>query len=85
LYSKEHLYIFCDTQMARKPGRPQKDQSQAKSRPLNLRLSAGEKEAFQAAASAAGLDLSAWVRERLRQVARKELRGLGLPVSFDTR
>jgi hypothetical protein len=49
---------------------------------MDMRLQAAEKEGFRAAAELAGLDLSAWIRERLRQVARKELESAGRAVPF---
>jgi len=49
---------------------------------LQLRLLPAEKEAFQKAADLAGLALSAWVRERLRSVARRELTEAGEQVPF---
>jgi hypothetical protein len=38
-----------------------------------LRLGKQEKVVFKSAADLAGLDLSAWIRERLRRQARHEL------------
>jgi uncharacterized protein (DUF1778 family) len=49
---------------------------------LLLRLEAGEKEAFKAAADLAGIGVSAWMRERLRRVARQELEEANLPIPF---
>jgi antitoxin component of RelBE/YafQ-DinJ toxin-antitoxin module len=49
---------------------------------LDMRIEESEKEGFRAAAELAGLDLSAWIRERLRQVARKELEGAGMAIPF---
>ena len=49
---------------------------------LQLRLKPSEKEAFQLAADLAGLPLSAWVRERLRATARRELVEAGKQVPF---
>jgi uncharacterized protein (DUF1778 family) len=49
---------------------------------LQLRLKASEKEAFQLAADLAGVALSAWVRERLRGAARRELVEAGTQVPF---
>jgi hypothetical protein len=66
----------------RQRGRPKKDPSRAKGEYLDIRLEAAEKQAFRDAAGLAGLDLSAWVRERLRAIARKELEGAGLAVAF---
>jgi uncharacterized protein (DUF1778 family) len=49
---------------------------------LQLRLKSTEKEAFQMAADLAGVALSAWVRERLRGAARRELVEAGKQVPF---
>ncbi len=68
--------------MARKRGRPQVDPKKAKSEHLDIRISAEEKQAFKDAADVSGLALSAWIRERLRQVARKELEQTNRPVAF---
>jgi hypothetical protein len=40
------------------------------------------KEGIRTAAELSGLDLSAWIRERLRPVAWKELEKAGRPVPF---
>ena len=63
-------------------GRPKKDPARSKGDYLDIRLEVAEKQAFRDAAELAGLDLSAWVRERLRAAARKELEGAGLAVAF---
>ncbi len=47
-----------------------------------MRLGISEKEAFREAAELAGIPLSAWVRERLRQVAVRELKNAARPVAF---
>lgn len=65
-----------------KRGRPPKGQDRLKADYLDIRLFPAEKQAFRDAAELAGLDLSAWVRERLRIQARKELEGAGKPVAF---
>jgi hypothetical protein len=49
---------------------------------VKLRLTPAEKAGFQEAAEIAGLSLSAWMRERLRGIAIRELEGAGRPVSF---
>lgn len=49
---------------------------------LQLRLKPEEKEGFQKAADLAGVALSAWVRERLRSAARRELIESGEQVPF---
>ena len=65
-----------------KRGRPPKNAGHLKSEYLDIRLEANEKQAFRDAALLAGLDLSAWIRERLRANARKELVAAKLPVAF---
>jgi len=49
---------------------------------LLVRVEAGEKEAFKNAAKPAGVPLSAWARERLRQVAMRELKSAAQPVAL---
>lgn len=49
---------------------------------LEIRLQAAEKEAFQMAAEFAGVPLAAWIRERLRRVARNELEDAGKQAPF---
>ena len=49
---------------------------------LQLRLRPKEKQAFQEAASIAGISLSAWVRERLRTAAIRDLERSGRTVPF---
>jgi hypothetical protein len=56
--------------------------SRRKGELLQIRLESSEKRAFEEAASLAGLAVSAWVRERLRRVARDELRESGRSVPF---
>jgi uncharacterized protein (DUF1778 family) len=41
--------------------------------PLNIRVAATEKAAFERAAEIAGIALSSWIRERLRSAALREL------------
>lgn len=65
-----------------KRGRPLKGIDRVKADYLDIRLSTTEKQAFRDAASLAGLDLSAWVRERLRLLARKELEAASRTVAF---
>jgi hypothetical protein len=62
-------------------GRPT-GSGQGKSDYLEVRLGPAEKQGFRAAAELSGLAVSAWVRERLRQVARKELESAGQAVPF---
>ncbi len=49
---------------------------------MKLRLRPDEKLAFEKAADLAGVPLSAWVRERLRSAARRELIDAGQKVPF---
>jgi hypothetical protein len=49
---------------------------------LQLRIGAVEKKSFEDAANVAGLALSAWVRERLRQAAIRELEAVGKRAAF---
>jgi hypothetical protein len=65
-----------------KRGRPPKGQDRVKADYLDIRLGSSEKATFKDAAELAGLDLSAWVRERLRTAARKELEAADMPVAF---
>jgi predicted HicB family RNase H-like nuclease len=66
----------------RKRGRPPKEADQLQSESLLVRLGISEKEAFKEAAELAGIPLSAWVRERLRQVAVRELGKAARPIAF---
>jgi hypothetical protein len=63
-------------------GRPPKGSGVAKSESLLLRLSPSEKQGFADAAQLAGIPLTVWIRERLRQVAAGELQPAGKPVAF---
>jgi len=63
-------------------GRPKKNRDESKGELLQVRLEPREKQGFSEAAALSGLALSAWVRERLRLVARQELQGLGKPIPF---
>jgi hypothetical protein len=63
-------------------GRPPKGSDKIKGIRFDMRIEEVEKIAFRDAANLAGLDLSAWVRERLRAVARQELEDAGRPVAF---
>ncbi len=65
-----------------KRGRPPKEADRLRSESLLVRLETTEKKTFQDAANLAGVPLSTWVRERLRQVAVKELKHAERPVPF---
>ena len=58
------------------------DPQEAKSAVVLIRLEPAEKEGFRAAAEVAGIDLSSWVRERLRRAARQELEEARIPIPF---
>ena len=49
---------------------------------MMVRLFPEEREAFEMAAHLAGISLSAWVRERLRTAAVRELEGTGRKAPF---
>jgi hypothetical protein len=66
----------------KKMGRPKKAADAVKADYIEVRCEESEKQAFRAAAEAAGLPLSGWIRERLRKVARKELEDMDMPVAF---
>jgi hypothetical protein len=59
-----------------------KAKSEVRSESLLVRLERSEKQAFRQAAELSGVELSAWVRERLRSSARRELIEAGQPVAF---
>ena len=65
-----------------KRGRPPKDAEHLRTESLLVRLETDEKRAFREAAEIAGVPLSTWVRERLRQVAVRELENASRPVPF---
>jgi hypothetical protein len=68
------------TKQQRRGGRPEKAVKRGEI--LNIRLEPLEKQAFTDAALLAGLDVSAWVRERLRRAAIRELEDAALPIAF---
>ena len=63
-------------------GRPPKRSGETRIAYLDVRLDLVEKQAFKDAADVAGIPLSHWVRERLRNAARRELQEAGKPVAF---
>jgi hypothetical protein len=73
---------MAKTPEKRRPGRPPKNSGDLKIEYLDVRLDAGEKEAFWDAANLAGVPLSVWVRERLRTAARRELIEGGRKIAF---
>ena len=65
----------------RKPaGRPQK--ARKLDEYLEVRVQALEKRAFRNSADLAGIPLATWIRERLRQVAIRELEAVGKQIPF---
>lgn len=65
-----------------KRGRPRKEANLALAERVHLRITQGEKQGFQEAAHLSGLEMSAWIRERLRMIAAKELLKAGQAVPF---
>ena len=49
---------------------------------LQVRLTQHEKQALNAAATASGVSVSAWLRDRMRKATRNELQSAGMPVAF---
>jgi uncharacterized protein (DUF1778 family) len=66
----------------KKTKQSRKDPDAVKTEYIEMRVEKSEKDTFRAAADAAGLPLSGWIRQRLRRDAKKELEDLGLPVAF---
>ena len=75
-------YTACMASEPKRRGRPPKGSDKIKGAYLEVRLEEVEKQAFRDAAELAGLDLSAWARERLRRSAREELEECQRPVAF---
>jgi len=63
-------------------GRPPKEADRLRSEALLVRVETTEKEAFKEAADLAGVSLSTWVRERLTQIALRELQNADRPIAF---
>jgi len=53
-----------------------------KTESIEIRVQADEKTAFKKAAEIAGIPLSAWIRERLRRAAVRELENASMPIAF---
>lgn len=66
----------------RRPGRPKKSSHELQTEYLDVRLTSAEKQAFREAAGIAGLPVSTWVRDRLRQSAARELENVGQLAAF---
>ena len=66
----------------KKAGKSRAGVRELRSENLLVRVKPSEKEGFQDAADYAGVPLSAWMRERLRQAAVKELEAAGRSIAF---
>jgi predicted DNA binding CopG/RHH family protein len=64
----------------RKRGRPKKQNPLDEY--IELRVTESEKKAFRDAAGRSGIPMATWIRERLRNVAIRELEKADLPVAF---
>jgi hypothetical protein len=54
--------------------RPKKKKGESRDKLMQIRLQEGECKSFKSAAEKVGLDLSSWVRIKLRYAARKDLK-----------
>jgi hypothetical protein len=66
----------------KRPGRPTISSEQLRNVSLLVMVQPAEKLAFQRAAELAGVGLSTWVRERLRQSSIRELESAGNRADF---
>jgi hypothetical protein len=64
--------------------RPTKPKGQAREKLMQVRVQDREYEVFKEAAEAAGLDLSGWVRARLRDAAVRDMKKY-MPLSDEER
>jgi hypothetical protein len=65
-----------------KQGRPKLPADQVKDVLLQVRVQPVEKQGFIDAAQLSGQNVSVWIRDRLRRIARQELEAIGAPVAF---
>jgi hypothetical protein len=80
-------YFFCryiNSMAKKRTGRPKVPAEQRKGRYLQVRVDDAERDAFAKAAAANGLDTSSWVRLRLREAARRDLKSVGAEMPFMT-
>ena len=70
--------------MAKQRGRPSINDDEGKTERKELRLSKKELEAFTLAAKVTGQSASDWMRVRLREAAKRELKKANKPVPFDS-
>ena len=68
--------------MNKKRGAPSKSAEERKAALTQIRLMSTEKAGFEEAARLSGLSLSAWMRERLRGIAKRELQAHGKKPEF---
>ena len=59
--------------MKPKRGRPPKSPDDRLAERLQIRAGTDEKAEFERAATAAGMNLSDWIRDRLKAIAKREL------------
>jgi predicted HicB family RNase H-like nuclease len=73
--------LYCQpcyiSDMASRRKQPSKGSGRRKADVMQVRVGDSEKQTFEAAAALAGIGLSSWVRERLRQAAIRELEAAG--------
>lgn len=68
--------------MAKRIGRPLTPDGKRKSLYLQVRIQGQERQAFKSAADLCGLEVSGWVRLRLREAAIKDLAAAGKKIAF---
>ncbi len=68
----------------KRAGRPPKDPDHSRRELIQVRVDPAEKRGFAEAARLKGLGLSGWVRQHLRDEARRVLQDVGHPVPFIT-
>ena len=71
--------------MTNKAGRPKAAPGQARTELLKVRMTPDERRSFERAAEIAGIGVSAWMREKLRRVAARELEQAGELAAFLTK
>jgi hypothetical protein len=61
--------------MANPRGQPRKSPDRVRSQVLQLRLTVGERKAYEQAAKRADLSVSEWIRASLAQITRRSAKG----------
>jgi hypothetical protein len=66
-------HIFCNYNkgMEKRMGRPPLEPGEVKDQVYQLRMTADERAAYEAAAKRAGKPLSKWIREKLNRAAKR--------------